>query len=282
MLGCVSCSSGRTLEPNEIQSIHANKAFLNEETKCNGCGDRFPYVEGIIQGIISDSLFAEWNFVSNIVLSGSIKVSVGTVYHQKLEQEVPVINKIFLTCIDTHTDVAPVYDHGHAFRVISSATGHGAKIGDTQKIDWLLYGRTKNIKIPVWQKFIIQAKEELLQRQYNLSLLTSAISFESFVDTLIEKLFSQKGITQEASNIILESMSGIYHKVHKLLPELDKIALKENKEINKKWQKSVVEKRNTIAHGAIEEVSKEEAREAFETVIRAIYYLAQNTSLNLK
>jgi hypothetical protein len=47
--------------------------------------------------------------------------------------------------------------------------------------------------------------------------------------------------------------------------------------LNKNWQK-LVEKRNLIAHGSDVNVSREEAKGSFETVVRGIFYILERTS----
>ena len=76
---------------------------------------------------------------------------------------------------------------------------------------------------------------------------------------------------------MMETIPSIYVKVYKLLNYLDNIQFKDYKDTNKKWQ-NVVEKRNLIAHGADIDISMDEAKQSFETVVRGIFYILERTS----
>jgi hypothetical protein len=277
MTECPSCHRARSLEPEEHTKIIQNRANWSEETTCQNCAGKFSLIEGVIQSIISENVFSEWSFISDIQLFGSEDISVGKTHQVELDQNVPVINKIFLTCMNSHADVSPIYGSGKSFRIISSETTSGTPLGEKQTVSWLLYGRSSEFHIEIWQRLLVSAKEELIQNQHSLALLSCAIAFESFIDSLLGNFLKNSGIAPEASDIIMETIPSIYIKVYKLLKYLDNIQFKDYKDINKKWQK-VVEKRNLIAHGADVEVSLDEAKESFETVVRGIFYILERTS----
>ena len=112
----------------------------------------------------------------------------------KLEQDVPVVNKIFLTCMNSYADVFPIYDSGKTFRIISSETVNGTPLGEKQSVSWVLYGKSAELPIEIWQRLLVSAKEEIIQKQYSLSLLSSAIAFESFIDSLLGSCLKSRGL----------------------------------------------------------------------------------------
>lgn len=278
MAECSSCKRGWSLDQTIIQTFSVDRLKLNDLTKCPACGNEFSYLEGIIQNLISDSEVLDWSFTSDIMLTGQSELVVGRSHTIELEHEVPIINKIYFTCYEGFADVTPVIQGNKSFRIISSAMDRGVPLGGNLKVGWCLYGRSQWGHIQVWRRLLVQAKEELIHKQYNLALLTSEIAFESFIDTQIDKLLTRNGISNEASSVILESMTSIYHKVHKLLMHLDGINFKESGQINRKWQ-TVVEQRNKIAHGEVSEIPPEDAKMAFETVIRGIFYIIMRSSI---
>ena len=249
MIECPSCHRARSLEPEEHTKIIQSRVNWSEETTCQNCAGNFTLIEGVTQSIISENVFSEWSFISDLQLFGNADISVGKTHSVELEHDVPIINKIFLTCMNSYADVFPIYDSGKSFRIISSEATGGTPLGEKQTVSWLLYGRSSKIPIEIWRRLLVSAKEEIIQKQYSLALLSCAIAFESFVDSLLGNLFKSKGIASEASDIMLETIPSIYVKVHKLLNFMDNIHFKDYKDINKKWQK-MVEKRNLIAHGA--------------------------------
>lgn len=276
MVECPSCKSGRSLELNEIEQIQDSAANLSNKVSCT-CGHEYSYLDGIIQDLISDNIFSKWSFISNITLYGTSKITIGYLNVVQLPQKVPEINKIFLTCIGGFANVTSIIQGTDSFRIISSEIPKGVPVGEKLEVSWLLYGRDSLESIPIWRRLLVQAKEEIIQNQYNLAYLTSEMAFESFIDSTLNQLLTAKGIPDEASNVILESMSSIFDKVHRLLLYLGGIKVKDNKNFNKNWQ-AIVEKRNKIAHGEVFEISAEEAKMAFETVIKGIFYIIQKTS----
>jgi uncharacterized protein YbaR (Trm112 family) len=277
MIECPFCNRARSLENEEQIKIAQSRANWTEETICQSCDRKFTFIEGIIQGIISENIFSEWSFISDIKLFGNVEINVGKTHTVELEQSVPIINKIYLTCMNSYADVSHVYNSGKSFRIISSYVDGGTPLGEKQTVSWLLYGRSADLAISIWRRLLVLAKEEILQKQYALALLSCAIAFESFIDSLLDELFRSKGIVAEASDVILETIPSIYPKVYKLLNYMDGVIFKDYKEINKKWQK-VVEKRNLIAHGSDINIGAGEANDSFETVIRGIFYILQHTS----
>lgn len=277
MIECPSCHRGRSLEIEEHTKILESRKNWALKTICKNCSAEFTFIEGIIQSIISENVFSEWSFISDVQLGGNVEITVGKTYTVQLEQDVPIINKIFLTCMKSYADIVPVFDSGKFFRIISSQINGGTPLGEKQAVSWLLYGRSSSASIEIWRRLLVSAKEEMLHKQYALSLLSSAIAFESFLDSLLGNLLRSKGIVSEASEVILETIPSLYPKVYKLLNYMDNISFKENKEINKRWQ-TLVEKRNRVAHGSDLDVSIEEAKESFETVVRGIFYILERTS----
>ena len=276
MIECPSCSRGRSLKIEE-HILLQSRVNWTKETICQSCSCKFSLIDGIIQSIISENVFSEWSFISDIQLSGDAEITIGKTHEIQLGRDVPIINKIYLTCMNSYADVFPISYSGNFFRIISSQADGGTPLGEKQTVSWLLYGRSADIAIDIWRQLLVYAKEEILQKQYTLALLSCAIAFESFVDSLLGKLFKSKGIVSEASNIILETIPSIYTKVHKLLNFMDNILFKDDSVINKNWQK-LVEKRNLIAHGSDVNVSREEAKGSFETVVRGIFYILERTS----
>jgi hypothetical protein len=277
MAECPSCGSASSLELEEHKKINESRANWSEKRTCQSCAKEFRIIEFIIQGLISENVFSEWSFVSDIQLAGTEDISVGKTHLVELKQDVPAINKIFLTCKNSHADVYPIYNSGKFFKIISSEATSGTPIGEKQTVSWILFGKSEKHSIEIWQNLLVSAKEEIIKKQYTLSLLSCAIAFENFIDSLLGHFLKSRGIPSEASDKIMETIPNIYVKVHKLLDYLDNIRFKDFKEINKKWQ-TVVEKRNRIAHGANIFISMDEAKQSFETIVRGIFYILERTS----
>lgn len=296
MIECPNCYSGRTLKPDEKESYSRLplKEFFNTKPSIQcSCGNEYTFLEGIVQDLISSNTFSEWGFVSDIYLCDEIEITVGLVKKIQLPQTIPIINKVFLTGIGGFALIAPQYNEVNCdiIHVISSeyprspgsprspgASGPPRfRVGDKMKITWCIYGNSTNHNIPAWRKIVIQAKREFINKQYSLALLTSAIAFESFIDTLLNETLINKGVPQESASTIVESINSIKTKVHSLLKSLDSVSFKDC-DANKSWEKLLLQ-RNKIAHGEVIDVSEEDARNALKTVVTGILYISCRTSV---
>ena len=286
---CLACGRGGSLDRDLIYRIQLNKTALNEIYRCGICKKEYSIEEGIIQSLISNNIFSQWYFISNIVLHGVCEIIVGNAHHVKLSQKVDKINKIYLTPQEGCVETAPIIYNSDTFSIISAQHFNIANLppdspftknGEKLKLGWTVYGRDNNVNFPIWRGLLFQAREQIIQERYTLSVLISAIAFESFLDSLIRKILIKKGISHEAAETITDSMRSIFDKVHKLLFQEDGIDFKKNKTLNKNWQE-LVEKRNEIAHGAEVSIKADEAKHAFETVIRGVFFLNREASVNL-
>lgn len=278
MVRCSNCHS----ETSTFKKDQSPTLVLSDIFKCNNCDNEFTVREGIIQHLISPNIFSQLSYICNIQLYGSTKIRVGHAKTIHLEKKVPVIERVIITPGGNFAGLSHLITGEDKIDFISSQLENGgAKVGEELEVDWVVYGNDGQTDISTWERLMVHAKDEMIKGQYNLSLLTSAMAFESFIDLLLEKLLESKGVPEKAAEVILDSMRSIYDKVHKLLPELSGVNIKEEKQINKNWQVGVVEKRNDIAHGETTSISKEEAELAFETVVRAIFYIQELSPINV-
>lgn len=284
MVECPICYRGWSLDEKELKFLLENKENYNENITCID-GHTFSYMDGIIQDLTSDNSFSEWSFVSDVILHGRANITVGNSYVVNLPIQVPNVNKILLTCVGGYADLSPGVYNSNYFTVVSSSRDNGPNcvpVGSALEINWVVYGRNASLEISSWRKLLVQAKEEIIQGQYNLALLTSEMAFGSFIDTLLYKLMTNKGLPDKAAYTILESINSIYNKVHKLLCHLDGFKFQDeaNREVNREWQK-LVEKRNKVAHGEVTDSTAEDAKWAFKTVIKGILYILHRSSVKV-
>lgn len=277
MVECLKCQRSWSLETEEIGFLQKNKENLHTELTCKWCGYEFSYIDGIIQEMISNNSFSEQNFISDIIDGGECEIVVGYTHTFKFNYEIPVVNALNISCIDGFASIKADPVNSKEFIIMSSYINNGVALGDKLRICWVASGRSSWDNVPIWKRYLVQAKEQMIARNYNLALLTCEMAFESFIDTILDELLTKKGLTREASHIILESMR-ITDKVYRLLQHLDGIKFKEYKNINSKWS-NLVQKRNKVAHGEIAEITEAEANEAFDTVVRAILFIYLESSL---
>lgn len=278
LVTCDKCFQGRTLDRKEIVDLEKNKDSYFKKIKCS-CGNEFTYLEGIIQDIIRSDSFGDLHFTNDIFLSGVTEIKIGYTHFVEFEQVIPVVSKIFLTNYGKFAAIEPKPCGSVGFQIFSAEDKlSDLKIGDKHTVSWAIYGKSTNINRETWNRLLVQAKEQLMNKQFNLAYLTSEIAFESFIDSLLNKLLVKKGLSEEAAYTIVESIGSIKTKVHKLLKQLDKVIFRDSGKINKQWE-DIVAKRNKIAHGEVAEIEENEARNCFESIVRGIFYIIINSTI---
>lgn len=275
MIECKKCRYGRSLMNNEINNIKENLEILFDEIKCS-CGYRYTYIDGITQYLLSDKQFNQWHFVSDIIDSGEEQIIIGKSKRVKLKQKVPRINKIYITPFQEYAYLKGIKYDEDSFVILSSSHEKGSPPGSSLKVNWLLYGNSKNRNIPIWKSLLAQAKEEIIGERYSMALFISFSAFESFISTFLSQCFNEKGIPLKASEVILKSLnfdSGIYT----LLLHIGKIDFRKFPD-HKKWDK-IKGLRNKVAHGKLLDISREDALVSFEVTVKSILFILLNEGM---
>lgn len=289
-LACACSKCGRASEvlDRNFTVYDINKENAVNEIKCRECENEYTIEEGIIQFLIMDNYFSNYSFISNKEFIGGAKIEVGKSYKVKLNPPVKMIKNINVSTYGNFSAVADYNSIGYngelidSFHILTSEscydTNSKLKMGDKSEFSYIVYASDSD-EAPTWLQFLIESKNALISGNYAFAILSSEISFESYIDKILMDLFLYNNFDKNTAYVILESMNNIYDKVYKLLLNLGNIKFKEQKKLNKGWQK-LVETRNKIAHGENIEHTKEEAEKAFEIVVRSIFYINRQSSVD--
>ena len=279
MVECKSCKRGWSLDPEESKILTKQKNNYYKTMKCKWCGFEFSYLDGITQDLFTKHPGGQKFFICNLIDGGQCEVNVGYSREINLNIEIPFIKEINLTCQNGFAAVVPLQINNKKFLIVSSEIPDGLKVGEKLKLYWSVSGRSEweQISIPTWERLLVQAKEEILNEQFNLAILTCEMSFESFIDSLLYKRMRAKGLSEDFVSAVIEKMNSIQTKVDKLLKELYSLKLASNKKLNKNWRE-IIKIRNKIAHGVLVNISKEQAEDAFEVIVGLIFYVYLNIS----
>jgi hypothetical protein len=227
--------------------------------------------------------------VGDILLFGKATIAIGHENLVGLPQEVPLVLSVNLTPSGKFARLGWVPAGKDKFIIISSVitptagqdTGGYAEIGEKLDVAWMLSGRSNwsDLNVPVWQIVLVQAREELDRKGYSLSILSSVVALEAFVDAIISAAFDDAGVEKRVSGIVLEHTFGISRKLDSLLPSIAGVSLKKSG-LRPRLER-VDRLRNKIAHGQVAESTESQAREAFEVVVRSIFHLlVQSLNVN--
>jgi hypothetical protein len=282
VLECTSCHRGRSLASDEANHARDDlKGFLSTTWCCPECGEKSTFQEAMIQGMMTRNTLVSATAVGDILLYGRTVISVGRESIVKLSQEVPLITSVNLTAIGKGARLAWNPAGSEGFVIISSTvtTPVGqeadawAQPGENIEVNWGLSGRSNwsNLDVSIWQFLLAQAREQLDRKGYDLSILSSVTALESYVDILILDAFGAAGVKENVSRIVLERTYGIKRKLTSLLPEISGISLKGSGLLPR--LDKVDQNRNAIAHGQKVGSTESEAYEAFEVVLRSMFYL---------
>jgi len=288
---CTNCGRGSRLDVEELElaiTTFGERKILNKPVDC-ACGNKFTLYQGMIEELVADSPIAALEAVCNVRYFDSAEITVGKEYRVTLPRKL-LINKVYLTNMDAPCTVAPYFYsefETDSFTIVSSESADATdlnyrKFGENHKVSWRVYGKDGDKPTETWLMLLTQIKEQILHGQYNIAVLTSEMMFESFLDSTLNKLLISQGLSQDAAYTIVESISSILNKAHKLLKDLNGQGLqgagKGKNPINKEWQ-DLLKLRNKIAHGENVEVDKDKAQWALRTALDAIFFIYNNCEM---
>lgn len=279
MSKCNCCKLERTIINNNITKDSALEHDLCE------CGKEIILEEGIKNYLKSDNVFCFYQLVTEIEKSVyNFDVCVGKAVTVQLNTPLKIIDAVFLSPQEFVAGVDIKYDftiekHTKLIIATSEYKSFGKRMGEMGKLSVSVFGRNGDVNYPIWYQYIIEAKRQILNGNYNLSIITSCIACESFIDLLINKILTVKGIDEFAINAMLVSINNIQNKVYKIIANLDNLKVKNVKEVTS-W-KNLTEERNKIAHGSKSNYSKEESVKWFNVAIDFIFYINRNSSYDL-
>lgn len=284
MVTCDKCHSGIDLNSAMKLKSHTD---INEIYSCK-CGNSFSYFKGIINDFCEDHFASEYSFISNILKRGRCTIIVGETFTVELGEDIPIINKIFLSPFHGNASVYVepfLINNKHSFKILSSerkdnlhfACSSIIKVGQEAIIDWTLYGRTKELLLPVWRQLLIQSKEQKMNKNYLLSFLSSAMSLESYINLIMFDFLKGKGIDERSINVFLKE-STIPDKLFNLLQSLLNVSF--SSKVSKRNLQKLFNERNKIAHGKSITVSIDEAKEAFKLVLITIIEIENSINTN--
>ena len=274
MVSCDKCKNGIGL----LEVMNKNKTTnLLDFYNCP-CGNSFTYIDGLINDFCSDHFASMYNFVSNIFFHGFCTITIGITHEIKLEREVPIINKIFLSPQSGLVYVEPTIINNHnTIKVISSQVTDNvefwkdsiAKVGEEVEISWMLFGKTLELDVEPWRHLLILAKEQLIDKKYLLSYFSSATALESYLNSKFSAFLTDKGIKEQGIEIFLKE-STMPDKLFKLSSSLLNIQASDLSISNAKLER-IISTRNKIAHGKIVDINRESANTVFKNVLKSIF-----------
>jgi hypothetical protein len=269
MTSCDKCSKG--LDVGTAMGLHNHKN-LNDIYECK-CGNKFTYIDGIINDYCSDLSFSEYDFISDIQKHGEIEIMVGKT------SVVQIGSKCWINKVNLNAGggiwLEAVIDGFDRFKILSSEiedregiSDHKyPKIGDKQKVCWWLYARSFDKPTLVWNESLIKAKEQIINQDFLLSYFSSTVALESFYNLQFNDVLKKKGVQSDAIDIFLKE-SSFPDKIFKLSKSL--LGIEHEKKARQALQK-MIETRNKIAHGKRAKITREEAQKCFRNVVSVIF-----------
>lgn len=276
VVSCDKCAKGIDLRTAMMLQKHQR---LDQLYECQ-CGNKFSYVEGIINGFCCDISVSQYEFISDIWERGEAEIVVGRTFIVKTKNKC-WINKVHLN--QAGVWLTAVVEGADTFKILSSEIeNHNGKtpsyfprIGDKYKVSWSIQGRSYKYPIETWNEFLIKAKEQIINQEFLLSYFSSAAALESFLNLQIDKDLREKKVNDDAIGIFLKE-SSFPDKIFKLSKSVLGIELDTNQ---RKALQKIIETRNVIAHGKNTTIEMDQAKECFKAVVTVIFkYLNKHIS----
>ena len=278
IISCNKCSKG--LDIGTAMKLHNGK-YLDDIYECK-CGNKFSYIDGIINGYCDANSFSQYGFISDIQEHGEVEIIVGKTYIVRTKNKC-WINHVHLN--QAGVWLKAVIEGADRFKILSSeiedregkSTHKSPKIGDKHKVQWGLFGRSFDRSKLIWNEFLIKAKEQIINQEFLLSYFSSAAALESFHNVKFDEILLKKKVQADAIDIFLKE-SSFPDKIFKLSKSL--LGIEHEKKERTALQK-LIETRNKIAHGKTTEIKREEAQECFKNVVSVIFrYLLMQGNFN--
>lgn len=282
LLECENLHFGYTLF---LALKEANAKSLKDEYKCK-CGETHTYLDGLITNYKTQNSISCYEFISNFQQRGEVEIKIGEALKVPIKSKLQKWHKVFLSSQGTESKGShllesienPNWDYFYIitsswnFRSEQQNTKHEAAVlGEKAKVGWLVYGCTDIKDLHVWQQLLLVSKEQLINEQYSLAYLTAAMTLESYLNLSIKNKLIEKGISENASEVILRETL-IMDKLFAFSKDILAVdfSIGDYFKLSKNKLLTLFETRNKIAHGKRFEITKDEAYTAFEIVIRAI------------
>ncbi|MEQ9425771.1 MAG: hypothetical protein RJQ09_15205 [Cyclobacteriaceae bacterium] len=222
------------------------------------------------------------NFYVNTAIDG---VNRFLEFYRLIAQEphITTISKSAVAPIHTFTTYDDGSNHtGQAVDMSGSLVGLGSERLTKKNDNELREGLKADLKTNIILSIHLDIKNRLLLEEWRLAAIESEILFETWLISFLQKHFKKNGLTDE------ESETHFYNndkaKTPKSAHALAKFKVKEatgfdffKTEEFRNWELKSKNLRNEIVHGKKFDVSKSEAKDSFQSVMKAINLIEEKT-----
>ena len=269
---CPNCKNSWPLGRQEFEKVSKHLPL-----ECRECGKKFDIIDGLTETITTDNIFIQYTLRSNYALFGLSEVIPGEVKAVNLKDRFSEIHKIFLTA----TGPSPVYCKpakisNSRFLIISSKY-KGHLYPEKIQVSWVVYGNKRGVETPLWRQLLSNAKGYEIESNYRMEIVELETAFEVFLaeylkprlekictDQIVEMIFEHFRRMEDVTTLVFKVATG--KKLKEMLEDVGRAELHGN------WKKYVKDQRDRILHRG-QEISKIQAKKAFETVFKIIVIL---------
>ena len=151
---------------------------------------------------------------------------------------------------------------------------------------WSVYGNKYGLETPLWRQLLANAKGYEINRNFRMEIVELETAFEVFLyeylkpklkplftEPIVETIFKHFRRMEDVTTLVFEMATG--KKLREILKEANL------EKLYGVWKEFGKDKRDKILHRG-EEVSKSEAKKAFEAVFKMIVFLEPKSLEYLK
>lgn len=289
MCKCSKCKRESNSYYKDINQNITKEIALKKIRCCSpDCNNEFTIEEGFKENLKSDNEFFIYQLICDIKYYTEVDVIIGEAKKVELPQGLEEVEKVYCSAEQICVESSPMYtSHNKNYLMILTSELHiggrciGKRVSEEQKVDIYIYGFSKEkpkVKA-LWLEFLKEAKKELKNKSYALSIASSAIACECFIDKLIIESLKEKGMNDRSAQDLLESMKNSLTKVNKVIPALENICTTNNIDEINKWNE-LRKVRNKIAHGSKLDYDENSAYKYFSIAVDFIFYLNRQSSMD--
>jgi hypothetical protein len=275
MIKPIKCSQcGKEGWPGEVNfdfSVSSGQFFIH----C-GCGNQYSVPANRDQLILSSNFFTRLGAASNHEENGSVEVTLGRSIIIQFSRPFDFPSRAFVTPQAANREgfvfAKELHIQKTKMEILTSAREPRPLDGEQIKLNYIVYGLVDINQLPNWHVLFYSAITNHQNGLFKAALMDYAISFEVFLESLLQKELSKK-YDQSVSEYMVKKIWKVEERCKDLLKIIIGHRLSDCNDVYQPWDLHVRQPRNDLAHGKKFGVDQMESEKAHQAVYQAIRWI---------
>ncbi|MGD0954088.1 MAG: hypothetical protein ABR985_17140 [Methanotrichaceae archaeon] len=227
------------------------------------------------QNILSYNVYGRLRALSNHEEHGKIECIPG-------EYVIVSLNKLFdvISMVNITPGGGIVAEYQHQFSVplkndimiMTSFTKGEIPNKEITEVYWAVFGLVDSDSLPTWYLHFYSAVSNLQRKLYRPALLDYETAFEAFMEQFLLEQLTRR-YDETVAKYLLDKVSRITDRCKELLNLATGHKLSEDPKVYNPWDSNVKKKRDTLIHGTLMHIQKDDAEKAHQATYQAIRWV---------